>query len=329
MSFFKKFSKFLPAVFGIFAVAFSCLLFSCDEIAEEEPKKPDVEIQGNGISISIAFDPSAKYINIFRKKILPESATEEEIEENEVLNIGEIIPKDTSNINSYTFTDTLLVADTKYTYCLRYKHERGFVYTGWSEWPVDKDEEDLTPPDSDFASDAKLKLVKPENAFFEYSESSKSLIYKGDNLLDLDAFADFEPSLCLSYLKEDKSAVKRIFSIKDLCSYEETLVDEDGDGTPETTRKILLAEDNKIDLRSLMTMDFFDKDIYVDGIIYQKTDSTKPSYDKITWSQLVAFDVQDEEENELETIKIEYNANADDSHDFSNYDGSRMLEVEM
>ena len=325
----KKIEKIIPAVMVLLSIAGSFLFSSCDEVEEEEPKKPDIEIQENGISISFALDSNAKYINIFRKEILPSTATEEEIKANVELNIGEFIPKETATINSYTFTDTFLKSNTKYTYSVRYKHEKGFVYTGWSDWPVDSEEEDKTPPTTAYTTNSHLKFSKPENAYFEYSESTKCLFYKGDNLLEVAAFAGFEPCLCVSYTGSSGS-VKRVFSIKDYCVKDETVeVDEDDDGVADATRSILLKADSKIDLRSLLTLDFFDKDIYIDGILYQQTDSTKKSYDKITWSQLCAVTVKAENEagelEEIKTLKIEYNVNKDDSHDFSNYSGTRRL----
>lgn len=293
-------------------------LSSCEEVEEEAPKKPDIEIQASGISISFALDESAKYINIFRKKILPESATEEEIKANVPVNIGEFIPKDSADVNSYTFTDTFLVNGTKYTYSVRYKHEKSFVYTGWSDWPVDGEENDKTPPVTTFGSDAALKAQIPEDSYFEYSEGTKAITFKGTRILHMEAFNDFDPCLCISYELSENEGVKRIFSIKDICPFEEVTVEDQ-------TRKVLLKEDCRVDLRSLLTQDFFDRDIYIDGIIYQLTDSTKPSYDKITWSQLAPVPLKDDEGNALETLKIEYNANGDDSHDYSNYPGTRGI----
>ncbi len=262
---------------------------SCTEGEENTPKKPDVEVVQQGIAISVAVDSAASYANIFRKVVEPVLPEDEAVH-----NIGMIIPSAKDFQESYAFVDYYIVGGKKYSYCIRYRHEDGYVYTGWTDWPVDEDKNDVAPPTSPYTDDSALTFAVPSDTFFEYNPKFRTLTVKGSSVPSVTGFEDFIPSICVSNTKKT-----RVFELEDAAA-----------GSSFTTG-------TKIDLRTTLTSDFFDTEIKIDGIIYQKTDRTKPSYQKITWSQPSGLPVKDMEGNDITSLKIPLTENTDDFHDFS------------
>ena len=69
-----------------------------------------------------------------------------------------------------------------------------------------------------------------------------------------------------------------------------------------------------------MTLDFYDKDLTIEGVLYQRTDKTKPSYKKIFWSGISPIPVKDGGGNVLPTIKLLLSETNDNQHDFTPID---------
>lgn len=283
----------MKRIFKILAFAFSVLFFySCAEETPEELKRPDVELISDGIAISIAVDNSASYVNIFRKELTtPPSPTPK------ISNIGMIIPSAKDLQDAYSFVDKLLVSGKKYSYCARYRHSGRYVYTGWSDWPMDESGTDLPPVTTTYSNDDALKFSVSPTTFFEYDESFQVLVLKGTAISPVSGFNSFFPAICISY-----PGKSRVFDILGLAL---------GSGIP---------LDGKIDLRSILTLDFYDKDLTIEGVLYQRTDKTKPSYKKIFWSGISPIPVKDGDGNPLSTIKLLLSETNDNQHDFTPID---------
>ncbi len=289
----------------LFSAFFSASLFSCQFGEEDLPKAPDIEISGDGITISFAVDSGSSYANIFRKKIT-DSATDEP----EILNIGMIIPSTKDSKTSYSFTDKFIVTGTKYSYCIRYKHRENYVYTGWSEWKKEDDESDSTPPTTSFANNDVLKFTVPTDSYFEYDSDARALVFKGTDISALTGFDDFVPAICISYENSSSSgnsgAKSRVFEI-------EKAPGGKGKG---------IAAETSLDLRTLLTNDYFGKDLKIEGVLCQKTDTNDSSYTKVYWSQIASVKIQDTDGNELAAINVPLTETSDDLHDFSGFESS-------
>ena len=276
----------MKRTFEILAFAFSVLFFySCAEETPEELKRPDMDPVSGGIAISIAVDNSASYVNIFRKELTtPPSPTPK------IANIGMIIPSAKDFQDAYSFVDELLVSGKKYSYCARYRHSGQYVYTGWSDWPMDESGTDKPPVTTTYS---------------EYDESFQVLVLKGTAISPVSGFNSFFPAICISY-----PGKSRVFDIPGLAL---------GSGIP---------LDGKIDLRSILTLDFYDKDLTIEGVLYQRTEKPKSSYKKIFWSGISPILVKDGGGNPLPTIKLLLSETNDNQHDFTPIDeGNRAVSV--
>ena len=277
----------MKRIFEILAFAVSVLFFySCAEETPEELKRPDVDPISYEIAISIAVDNSASYVNIFRKEL-----TTPPLPTPKISNIGMIIPSAKDLQDAYSFVDKLLVSGTKYSYCARYRHSGRYVYTGWSDWPLNEHGTELTAVTTPFPDYDALKFSIPSTAYFEYDKSFQVLVLKGSAISPVSGFDSFLPAICISY-----PGKSRIFDIPGLAL---------GSGIP---------MDGKVDLRSILTLDFYE------GLLYQKTDKTKPSYKKIFWSGLSPIPVKDADGNVLPTIKLLLSETNDNNYDFSPID---------
>lgn len=303
----KNFLRIL-VLFSAFFTAFF-ILYSCQFGDEELLKSPDIEINGDGITVSFAVDSGSSYANIFRKKIT-DSATGEQ----EILNIGMIIPSKDDLKTSYSFTDKFIVTGTKYSYCIRYRHRENYVYTGWSEWKKEEDESDSTPPTTNFTNDDTLKFAVPADSYFEYDSDSKALVFKGTDISALTEFNDFVPAICISYENSGGNSSgsgniktkSRVFEIEKAPS---------GKGKG-------IAAETRLDLRTLLTNDYFGKDLKIEGVLCQKTDTNDSSYTKVYWSQIASVKTKDAGGNDLATINVPLTETSDDLHDFSGFESS-------
>lgn len=274
--------------------AFVFSLISCKEVSEDG-NKPALNVKGDSIIVSFAVDEKAKYVNIFRREA---DLTSDEPVYGKVLNIGQVIPKKNQE-TAFTFEDALIYKGANYQYCVRYCMGDYYYLSNWSDIKSNDDfgfvnESEITP---DVGS-----------CYLQYNSATSSLMLMGDADDKIDVKKGV-PALIFSY-KDKETTVSRVFALpiqEDIVNKNELKV-----GTP-------------IDLRSLLTADFFSKEITLDGFIGEDvteggTDLNDPEkkvvyYEKVFWTLPAAIEVRDAN-GTVESIKIDIN-NADNGHDYS------------
>ena len=275
--------------------AFVFSLISCKEVSEDG-NKPALNVKGDSIIVSFAVDEKAKYVNIFRREA---DLTGDEPLYGKVLNIGQVIPKKNQE-TAFTFEDALIYKGANYQYCVRYCMGDYYYLSNWSDIKSNDDfgfvnESEITP---DVGS-----------CYLQYNSATSSLMLMGDADDKIDVKKGV-PALIFSY-KDKETTVSRVFALpiqEDIVNKNELKV-----GTP-------------IDLRSLLTADFFSKEITLDGFIGEDvteggTDLKDPEkkvvyYEKVFWTLPAAIEVKDANDGTVESIKIDIN-NADNGHDYS------------
>ena len=266
--------------------AFVFSLISCKEVSEDG-NKPALNVKGDSIIVSFAVDEKAKYVNIFRREV---DLTGDEPVYGKVINIGQVIPKKNQE-TAFTFEDSLIFKGADYQYCVRYCMGNYYYLSNWSDIKSNDDsgynnESEITP---DVGS-----------CYLQYNSTTASLTLKGG---DIDAKRGV-PALVFSY-KDKEITVSKVFALP--------------------TQESTLYAENPIDLRSLLTADFFSKEISLDGFIGEEvleggTDINDPDkkvvyYEKVFWTLPAAIEVKDAN-GIVESIKIDIN-NADNGHDYS------------
>ena len=274
--------------------AFVFSLISCKEVSEDG-NKPALNVKGDSIIVSFAVDEKAKYVNIFRREA---DLTGDEPVYGKVLNIGQVIPKKNQE-TAFTFEDALIYKGANYQYCVRYCMGDYYYLSNWSDIKSNDDfgfvnESEITP---DVGS-----------CYLQYNSATSSLTLKDG---DIDAIKGV-PALIFSY-KDKETTVSRVFALP----IQEEIVDP--------AIKRILKVGTPIDLRSLLTADFFSKEITLDGFIGENvteggTDLNDPEkkvvyYEKVFWTLPAAIEVRDAN-GTVESIKIDIN-NADNGHDYS------------
>lgn len=274
--------------------AFVFSLISCKEVSEDG-NKPALNVKGDSIIVSFAVDEKAKYVNIFRREA---DLTGDEPVYGKVLNIGQVIPKKNQE-TAFTFEDALIYKGANYQYCVRYCMGDYYYLSNWSD----------IKSNDDFGFDNESQ-IKPDvgSCYLQYNSATSSLTLKGG---DIDAIKGV-PALIFSY-KDKETTVSRVFALP----IQEEIVDP--------AIKRILKEETVIDLRSLLTADFFSKEITLDGFIGEDvteggTDLKDPEkkvvyYEKVFWTLPAAIEVRDAN-GTVESIKIDIN-NADNGHDYS------------
>ena len=274
--------------------AFVFSLISCKEVSEDG-NKPALNVKGDSIIVSFAVDEKAKYVNIFRREV---DLTGDEPVYGKVLNIGQVIPKKNQE-TAFTFEDALIYKGANYQYCVRYCMGDYYYLSNWSD----------IKSNDDFGFDNESQ-IKPDvgSCYLQYNSATSSLVLVGG---DIDAIKGV-PALIFSY-KDKETTVSRVFALP----IQEEIVDP--------AIKKILKEETVIDLRSLLTADFFSKEITLDGFIGENvteggTDLNDPKkkvvyYEKVFWTLPAAIEVRDAN-GTVESIKIDIN-NADNGHDYS------------
>lgn len=269
-------------------------LISCKEVSEDG-NKPALNVKGDSIIVSFAVDEKAKYVNIFRREA---DLTGDEPVYGKVLNIGQVIPKKNQE-TAFTFEDALIYKGANYQYCVRYCMGDYYYLSNWSD----------IKSNDDFGFDNESQ-IKPDvgSCYLQYNSATSSLMLVGG---DIDAIKGV-PALIFSY-KDKETTVSRVFALP----IQEEIVDP--------AIKRILKEETVIDLRSLLTADFFSKKITLDGFIGEDvteggTDLNDPEkkvvyYEKVFWTLPAAIEVRDAN-GTVESIKIDIN-NADNGHDYS------------
>ncbi len=220
----------------IYAASLAAVLFgtvSC-KMAEEEKEieRPGVSAQNNAIIISVPKIKNAKYVNIFRRTVTGSGSS---AVYGEKYNIGQITPDSGDSMISYTFQDSLVVNGTKYQYALRYKLNSSYTTTGWSSETEAVSAISAEPLPS-IASGAKLL----------FDSELKQLKLSGGALA---------PSL--STVLDDYSLQIAMKNNKTSSLFKLPIPNGAG-----------LADGDIIDLRSILSTDFFDKEITFIGFIY-------------------------------------------------------------
>ena len=272
--------------------AFVFSLISCKEVSEDG-NKPALNVKGDSIIVSFAVDEKAKYVNIFRREA---DLTGDEPVYGKVLNIGQVIPKKNQE-TAFTFEDALIYKGANYQYCVRYCMGDYYYLSNWSD----------IKSNDDFGFDNESQ-IKPDvgSCYLQYNSATSSLMLVGG---DIDAIKGV-PALIFSY-KDKETTVSRVFALpiqEDIVNKNELKV-----GTP-------------IDLRSLLTADFFSKEITLEGVIGEDVVKGGPDddgdgevdivyYEKVFWTLPAKIDVEDAN-GTVEFIKIDIN-NADNGHDYS------------
>lgn len=274
--------------------AFVFSLISCKEVSEDG-NKPALNVKGDSIIVSFAVDEKAKYVNIFRREA---DLTGDEPVYGKVLNIGQVIPKKNQE-TAFTFEDALIYKGANYQYCVRYCMGDYYYLSNWSDIKSNDD--------FGFGNESE---IKPDvgSCYLQYNSATSSLMLVGG---DIDAIKGV-PALIFSY-KDKETTVSRVFALP----IQEEIVDP--------AIKKILKEETVIDLRSLLTADFFSKEISLDGFIGENvteggTDLNDPEkkvvyYEKVFWTLPAAIEVRDAN-GTVESIKIDIN-NADNGHDYS------------
>ena len=274
--------------------AFVFSLISCKEVSEDG-NKPALNVKGDSIIVSFAVDEKAKYVNIFRREV---DLTGDEPVYGKVLNIGQVIPKKNQE-TAFTFEDALIYKGANYQYCVRYCMGDYYYLSNWSDIKSNDD--------FGFGNESE---IKPDvgSCYLQYNSATSSLMLVGG---DIDAIKGV-PALIFSY-KDKETTVSRVFALP----IQEEIVDP--------AVKKILKEETVIDLRSLLTADFFSKEITLDGFIGENvteggTDLNDPEkkvvyYEKVFWTLPAAIEVRDAN-GTVESIKIDIN-NADNGHDYS------------
>lgn len=279
--------------------AFVFSLISCKEVSEDG-NKPALSIPegGNSIVVSFAVDEKAKYVNIFRREVI----NFETSEFGKIVNVGQVIPKKNQE-TAFTFEDTLICKGVDYQYCVRYCMGDYYYLSNWS----------------DIRSNAAAKFLNESeittdvgNCYLQYNSATSSLMLMSDADDKIDVKKGV-PALIFSY-KDKETTVSRVFALP----IQEEIVDPNN--------KRILNPGTPIDLRSLLTADFFSKEITLDGFIGEDVTEGGPDedgdgkvdnvyYEKVFWTLPAAIEVRDAN-GIVESIKIDIN-NADNGHDYS------------
>ena len=272
--------------------AFVFSLISCKEVSEDG-NKPALNVKGDSIIVSFAVDEKAKYVNIFRREA---DLTGDEPVYGKVLNIGQVIPKKNQE-TAFTFEDALIYKGANYQYCVRYCMGDYYYLSNWSDIKSNDD--------FGFVNESEITL-DVGSCYLQYNSATSSLMLVGG---DIDVKKGV-PALIFSY-KDKETTVSRVFALpiqEDIVNKNELKV-----GTP-------------IDLRSLLTADFFSKEITLEGVIGEDVVKGGPDddgdgevdivyYEKVFWTLPAAIEVRDAN-GTVESIKIDIN-NADNGHDYS------------
>ncbi len=279
--------------------AFVFSLISCKEVSEDG-NKPALEVEGNKIIVSFAIDEKAKYINVFRREVNNLEAEDY----GKLFNIGQVIPKKDQQ-TSFTFVDAWICRGVNYQYRVRYCMGDYYYLSNWSD--VRNNSEAEHTLNSDLITDT-------GNCYLKYDSEKESLMVMGGNDDEIDVKIGV-PALIFSY-KDKETTVSRVFA---LSIKEEEIKGPNGER--------LLKVGTPIDLRSLLTSDFFGKEITLEGVIgedvckygaqQEEGDDIKDVYgEKVYWSLPSEIEIKDEKDIDCKSLKIEVKT-ADDGHDYS------------
>lgn len=356
------------ALFVLSAIAFGGLFFnSCGEpIDSKIAVSNGMDDYGNHcIIVSVPKDSTANYINVYRAQITEKTETGEDgkdvttVTQEQTYNIGQINSNPKDGMISYSFKDSNIVAGAKYIYSARYIYNNRTVSNGWSV-PVKAEDDQgvhdgkcVAPFLKDETHNFEPRLVVSEEegneTIFTYKPKAWTIEVTGGPtsvpvavkdaisnpvfpLTDTEAEEKKEPVpayyLSIAVKNSEKA---RVFRIKDdllMCGKSfETYTDGGKQYSKDT-----------IDLRSVLSEDFFRTPVRILGFLYEWEE--KPSdgnYSIYHWTIPATnmtntkpdecggyigswFRIKCEEED-ADLIVIDYDYHEDSSHDY----GSRGL----
>lgn len=230
---------------GILLFFIACLTLSCNLNIKTDPRlnRPDLKESASGVIISAKYvNSKTEYINIFRLDV-----TGSDPDEADAQNIGIIFPAAFDKENqTYSFEDLNAVVGRKYAYAARLFAEGEYFLTNWTD---KKDGFEITTghgaavSDSDNPLDSELGF-DVSGIIFEYDEDSNTITASSSpvNPTKIPNASSYET--CLLVKKADKT---QLFPVK---------------------------FNAPVSLTNILPTDFFDCDIFITGIIGQKTKKT-------------------------------------------------------
>lgn len=200
-----------------------------------------------------------------------------------IQNLGIIFPDAYSSTDkSYSFTDSLFYLGHKYQYMVRYAESEKYYYSDWS---------DVISTSSGFDSSVKL-CYQTNNVKLRYNDTDFTLKFAGtaaDPEIP-DYVTDWVPALVV---KSD--TLTQVFTL-------ESIIDG-----------------SFINLRGLLSSEFYDTDIIISGIIGQKaiysnpTDDSEKKLKQLIWTALSPIEIPGYSKNILNI----HSENGSSGYDFS------------
>ena len=273
------------------AFSFLILLAACSEQDDNnyiiDVKIPDSAAQ-KSIIVSVPYVDGMDYVNIFRK------------DDSDVFNIGQIIPASKNKMQTYIFEDALVLNDTEYQYCARFKMNGSYKMTAWSDvvkisqaTPVFVDDPKPEATGCYFSYDKKTGLLSllPET---EGISGSIDLPGSGD-------FSKFNLGLAIS-----NGEISSVFSLASA-------------GSSFTTDSASLS------LRMILTSKFFNKPLSLKGVVcqletkkYEKSDDSSSAlrYTIVQWTAPLEITLKGDVDDS-KNFTVEPFASDDENYDFS------------
>lgn len=243
----------MKKIFALFISLFF-IFVSCKEVKEGVFNTPVVENKSKGLNvISFAINKDANYVNIFRREVISDT------EYGPVYNIAELIPENNKG-SAYSYADDFIIKGAEYEYCVRYNMGSYYLLSEWSK----KTKNDF----SDLLSEDELKY-DTTLSYFEYNPLACTIKLKGSDIAEIAYDTTLVPSLVFSY-KKGEEKVSRLFPLEFASS--------------------TVPVETEIDLRTLLTKDFWGKEVSLEYIVgqkiveIQKEDEGKGYWTQYTWS---------------------------------------------
>lgn len=207
--------------------------------------EPSVDYSASILTISFPRQSkTTKYVNIYRQDL-----TDDDEDSAEVMSIGLIFPENYSaGGNNFIFQDELVNAGHTYRYRVRYCEKSGYYYSEWSN----KIKATTTKYE-----ESDVLTYSARGVYFSYDESDFSLKINGNITTPtaIDNFVtDYQPCIVVSANDTTKTFMLSTSVIEGLKS----------DQTDGVT----------IPLKGILSTDFFDFNVKIEGIVGQKTEYT-------------------------------------------------------
>lgn len=260
----KKRTSFLTAFITFSAL--SCILISGCKLKIEDTElldKPGVNISDAQITIIIPkISKETQYINVYRN----------DLTDHKTVNIGILYPAALENDGkNFIYIDNNVKENNEYQYKARYKDNKGYHYTEWSN---------KIKADQGFgnASTIKMTYVPESGAKLEYDSDAYTLTIGGT--IAAPDFAGFNTT-----------------------DYKPMLVVKRTDGLAQVFGISSVANTTVISLKNILPGEFLDTDISFGGIVAQKEIKEGTTTKQIIWTEIAAIDVKNGSET-ITTVRI-------------------------